>query len=101
MSVAGSGILLLLIILLVPETYAPVLLRRKAIRLRAETGDQRFKAPIEIMQRSITRTVLRSCYRPFMLLFLEPSELALIYVLALPWIDSTIDGSKADESKCA
>lgn len=31
----------MLIVLFVPETYSPVLLRRKAILLRRETGDDR------------------------------------------------------------
>jgi len=62
----------LLIVFLVPETHHPVLLRKKAIALRKETGDERWKAPIERLERSIVMTVLTSCYRPFQLLFLEP-----------------------------
>ncbi len=61
----------------VPETYHPVLLRHKAVKLRKETGDERWKAPIEIRQRSIPQTILRSCYRPFLLLTLEPMVLNL------------------------
>lgn len=72
-----------LIAVLVPETYHPVLLRHKAIKLRKETGDERYKAPIEIMQRSILQTVLRSCYRPFLLLTLEPMCLNLCLFSAL------------------
>jgi hypothetical protein len=56
----------------VPETYHPVLLRRKAIRLRKETGNQEWIAPIEKLDRSIAKTVLWSCIRPFQLLFFEP-----------------------------
>lgn len=63
---------LLLIIFFVPETYHPVLLRRKAIRLRKETGNQEWHAPIEKLDRSIAKTVLWSCIRPFQLLFFEP-----------------------------
>lgn len=47
-----SGVQLLLIIVVVPETYHPVLLRRKAIRLRSETGDPRYVAPIEKVKAS-------------------------------------------------
>ncbi|KAL8731689.1 MAG: hypothetical protein Q9181_004224 [Wetmoreana brouardii] len=47
------------IILVIPETYHPVLLRRKAVRLRRETGDGRWRAPIESLDRSILQTVLR------------------------------------------
>ncbi|EHY59877.1 hypothetical protein HRR83_009313 [Exophiala dermatitidis] len=67
-----SGVMLVSITLFVPETYMPVLLRTKARRKRKETGDERWKAPIEIMERSIFWTVVRSLYRPFMLLFMEP-----------------------------
>ena len=67
----------------VPETYHPVILRHKAERLRKETGDDRWKAPIEIMQRSISQTILRSCYRPFLLLALEPMVLNLCLFSAL------------------
>ncbi|EXJ93232.1 hypothetical protein A1O3_01789 [Capronia epimyces CBS 606.96] len=67
-----SGVMLVTIIFFVPETYMPVVLRTKARRKRKETGDERWKAPIEIMERSIFWTVVRSLYRPFMLLFMEP-----------------------------
>lgn len=67
-----SGIMTVLIVLFVPETYTPVVLRDKARKKRKETGDDRYKAPIEITDKSIARTVGRSLYRPFLLLFLEP-----------------------------
>ena len=54
------------------SSYTPVLLREKARKKRKETGDERYKAPIEIMERSIAMTVARSLYRPFLLLTLEP-----------------------------
>lgn len=67
-----SGTMLVAVTLLVPETYTPVLLRRKAEKKRKETGDDRFKAPIEIHEKSIFWTVVRSLYRPFLLLTLDP-----------------------------
>lgn len=78
-----STIMLALIAACVPETYHPVLLRRKAIKLRKETGELRWKAPIEFMQRSITQTIIRSCYRPFLLLTLEPMCLNLCLFSAI------------------
>lgn len=69
---ANVSVQLLLIILFVPETYHPVLLRRKAIRLRKETGRQEWIAPIEKLHRSIAKTVLWSCIRPIQLLIFEP-----------------------------
>jgi len=62
---------LALICLLVPETYHPVVLAAKARKLRRETGDDRYKAPIETHEKSILKTVLISCKRPFQLLFME------------------------------
>ncbi|KAL9000711.1 MAG: hypothetical protein Q9169_000747 [Polycauliona sp. 2 TL-2023] len=71
------------IVLIIPETYHPVLLRCKTISLRKETGNQRWQAPIERLDRSITRTVIRSIYRPFLLLTLEPMCLNLCLFSAL------------------
>ncbi|KAK5046398.1 hypothetical protein LTR84_008200 [Exophiala bonariae] len=67
-----SGVMLLCMIFLIPETYMPVVLRNKARLMRKETGEPRWKAPMEIRERSVTMTVLRSLYRPFLLLFLDP-----------------------------
>lgn len=83
MLIIWSALMLGLIVLGVPETYHPVLLRHKAAKLRKETGDERWKAPIEIMQRSILQTILRSCYRPFLLLTLEPMVLNLCLFSAI------------------
>jgi MFS family permease len=67
-----AGVNLGMISLLVPETYHPVLLRNKARKLRKETGDERWKAPMEKMNKSIPKTVAYSLLRPFQLLLLEP-----------------------------
>ena len=69
--------MLALIIIFVPETYHPVLLRDKARKLRRDTGNDRWKAPIEMTDRSIAQTLLTSIYRPFHLLTLEPMCLNL------------------------
>ena len=71
-----------MIVAFVPETYAPVLLRRKAIQLRKETGEQRWQAPLEKMNKSVARTVLWSCIRPFQLLVLEPMCLNLCILVS-------------------
>ena len=70
MLVIWAGVQWVLIFFCVPETYAPVLLRRKAVKLRKE-GDERWRAPIERRNKSVAKTVLRSCIRPFQLLFFE------------------------------
>lgn len=69
--------------LCVPETFSKVLLVKKAQRIRASTGDERWYAPVERLDRSIGRAVLISCYRPFQLLAFEPMCLSLDIYSAL------------------
>ncbi|CAD0087715.1 unnamed protein product [Aureobasidium vineae] len=78
-----SGGMLAAIIFLVPETYHPVLLRKKAIKLRKDTGNPAWRAPIENMNKSVFRTVAWSCVRPFQLLFLEAMCLSLCVLSAI------------------
>ncbi|KAK7202926.1 major facilitator superfamily domain-containing protein [Myxozyma melibiosi] len=63
-----TGGCLIFIILFVPETFGPVLLRRKAQKLRKQIGDERYKAPIEHLSKSVTKTVLLSLKRPFQIM---------------------------------
>ncbi|KAH7018685.1 major facilitator superfamily domain-containing protein [Macrophomina phaseolina] len=72
-----AGVQLAGIVFLVPETYHPVLLRRKAQKLREETGNEAWTAPIERMDKSVSQTLLWSCVRPFQLLVFEPMCLNL------------------------
>jgi MFS family permease len=74
-----AGVCLLLAVFVIPETYAPILLVKKARTIREETGDMRFTAALERQNtrwRARLQTVLG---RPFKVLFLEP----LIIVLTL------------------
>lgn len=99
-----AGIELVAIALLVPETYAPVVLRNKARKKRAETGDDSWKANIEVTEKSILKTVALSLYRPFLLLFLDPMcfslclfsaiLLGILYLFfgAFPLVFSTVYG---------
>ncbi|KAJ4419745.1 hypothetical protein N0V82_004788, partial [Gnomoniopsis sp. IMI 355080] len=61
----------------VPETYHPVILRKKALKKRKDTGDERWKAPIEKSNKSMVRTVGYSLMRPFQILAYEPMALIL------------------------
>ncbi|KAG8709133.1 hypothetical protein FRC08_018524 [Ceratobasidium sp. 394] len=62
---------------LVPETYEPVLRVKKARKLRKATGEERWWAPLEKSNRSITRSIIVSCYKPFEILAFEPMALLL------------------------
>ncbi|KAF5021060.1 hypothetical protein F66182_6893 [Fusarium sp. NRRL 66182] len=65
------------IVFFVPETFHPILIRNKARQIRKETGDGRWKAPTEKVERSVVSAFGRSLLRPFQLLIFEPTCLNL------------------------
>ncbi|KIY50669.1 MFS general substrate transporter [Fistulina hepatica ATCC 64428] len=65
------------LVLFVPETYVPVLLKQKAERLRKETSDSRYWAPIEREGKHLGHAILVSCYKPFQLLLFDRMALLL------------------------
>ncbi|GKT77236.1 major facilitator superfamily transporter [Colletotrichum tofieldiae] len=69
--------LLVAIVVFVPETYHPIVLRSKARKIRKETGDERWKAPVEKSTKSVIKTIGISLMRPFQLLVFEPMVLNL------------------------
>ncbi|KAM5386413.1 hypothetical protein ACJZ2D_000376 [Fusarium nematophilum] len=69
--ISWSVIILVSVTFFVPETFHPVLLRDKARKLRAESGDERYQAPVEKSSRSIGKAIGLSLLRPFQLLVLE------------------------------
>lgn len=78
-----SFVLYVLIIFLAPETYHPIKLREKARAMRKDTGDDRWKAPMEKSTKSIARKVGLSLLRPFQLLIFEPMCLLLCVFSAI------------------
>ncbi|EIM86273.1 MFS general substrate transporter [Stereum hirsutum FP-91666 SS1] len=61
----------------VPETYKPVILKRKAQRLRKTTGNLNYYAPLERTNKNLVTAVAISCYRPFQLIFFDHMVLLL------------------------
>lgn len=53
------------------------MLRSKAQKIRKDTGDDRWKAPVEKVQKSVISAIGRSLLRPFQLLIFEPMCLSL------------------------
>ena len=102
----ASGACLALVVVTLPETYIPMLLIKKAKRLRKTTGDDRYVAPLEKIraETNLGMAVLLSCKRPFGLLFLDPMMgvlcfytglvLAIIYLyfVAFPYIYQKVYG---------
>ncbi|PIG69611.1 hypothetical protein AARAC_002748 [Aspergillus arachidicola] len=72
-----AGALLAAMTLFVPETFHPVLLERKAARIRAETGDDRWHSAQGRQQQALTSLIFQSVKRPLAMLALEPMCLNL------------------------
>ncbi|SCU86779.1 LAMI_0D03576g1_1 [Lachancea mirantina] len=81
----ATGAALLAITVSVKETYKPILLIEKARRLRSETGDDRYYAPLERLRQetSIPRAIAISTSRPFGLLTKDPMILVLCFYTGL------------------
>jgi MFS family permease len=70
---AVCGLMLILVGLVVPETYAPVLLRRRADKLSKLTGKVYIsKMEANKTRKSIGQELQKSLWRPWILLFQEP-----------------------------
>jgi len=61
-----------------PETYTPVLLVRKAERMRKESGDSRYYAPKEANKPDIGQRLYHILAMPFKILFFEPMLIAIV-----------------------
>ena len=81
-----SGLVLVLVILFQPETYAPVLLAWKSKKLRDLTGDDRYKAELEIREESFATRLVHSLYRPFVLTVTEPIIVLIALYLTVIYI---------------
>jgi MFS family permease len=53
------------LLLAFPETYAPIILKQQAKRLRKETGDMSIVAPIELEKTDINHIITTVLTRPF------------------------------------
>lgn len=91
-----SGAVLILVIVFQPETYPPILLKWKAKHLRDLTGDQRYRAEIEIRQETLPRRLKSALYRPFVLTAREPIiilialYLTVIYIVLFTFLDGYV-----------
>lgn len=54
-----------------PETYAPVILKRRAQQLRKDTGNSTIAAPLEIQSRNIREMMIITISRPFRMIIHE------------------------------
>lgn len=79
-----SGVLWILATLMVPETYAPVLLRKRAAKLSAMTGKHYISLTDHKRGKVTLGTALKTALlRPWILLFKEPIVLLLSIYMAI------------------
>ncbi|KAK4626678.1 putative efflux pump kojT [Fulvia fulva] len=88
-----SGLVLFAVVLFQPETYPQTLLKWKAQHLRSITGDDRYRAAIEIRQETLFVRLRRALYRPIFLTVREPIiillalYLTVIYIVLFTFLD--------------
>ncbi|KAG6809193.1 hypothetical protein H0H92_001192 [Tricholoma furcatifolium] len=68
--------------LVVPETLASVILRRKAERLRKETGDDSYRTLAELERLPFSETLKIAIMRPITMMFMEPIVLFMSIYLS-------------------
>jgi hypothetical protein len=71
----------MLLVLFLPETYAPILLKWKATHLRAITGDDRYMSEMEVRNTKHSDRIIANMYRPILLFAFEP--IAILFTLYL------------------
>jgi MFS family permease len=76
-----TGAVFILLFIFLKETRGSVILTRRAVRLRNETGDKRYRARAEEERASIPILIKNSLTRPAFMLFSEP----IVFVFSL-WI---------------
>ncbi|KAL4780156.1 major facilitator superfamily domain-containing protein [Aspergillus varians] len=67
----------------IPETYHPVLLQRRAARLRRETGNEDLYAFLDHHKPTFSDIVRKYLFRPFQMLFREPILVLITLYLAV------------------
>ncbi|KAA1468270.1 MFS general substrate transporter [Dentipellis sp. KUC8613] len=72
-----AGACLVMVIFTMPETYPPAILVAKAKKLRKDTGDDRYYAPLEAKNEPFVQRVNNIVGKPFKILFQEPMLLAI------------------------
>ncbi|KAG6907781.1 hypothetical protein DXG01_007388 [Tephrocybe rancida] len=68
--------------LVIPETYAPILLKHKAQRLRKETGDDSYNTLAEMERLPLKTSLKIALTRPLIMMFKEPIVLFMSFYLS-------------------
>jgi hypothetical protein len=72
-----AGLCLVIMVVFLPETYAPYLEYTRAVKMRKETGDDRYYCRLEANKKSIGAVIHGLLVKPWIMLFQEPMLLAI------------------------
>ena len=81
-----AGLVLITLIAFQPETYPPLLLKWKAAHLRSVTGDDRYRADLEITKSTLWTRMRVDLTRPFTVVFKEPIIIMMALYLTIVYI---------------
>ncbi|KAF2769356.1 MFS general substrate transporter [Teratosphaeria nubilosa] len=85
-------------LLLMPETFGPIILKRKAQRLRKETGNEKIVAPVELEKQDLRELVVRVLTRPVRMFLFETMCLTTcLYLSVVYGIFYSVYGFNAGE----
>ncbi|EPQ60211.1 MFS general substrate transporter [Gloeophyllum trabeum ATCC 11539] len=71
------------LVTIMPETYAPVLLRKRAAKMRKETGHYNIVTEQEMFPRPFSEILVETLVRPFQMLVTEPILLLMSLYISL------------------
>ncbi|BFZ53575.1 hypothetical protein PYCC9005_000602 [Savitreella phatthalungensis] len=77
---------LIILFFLMPETHAPTLLKWKAQEMRKLSGDNRFRAEIEMRQETFIQRCEHSLIRPFQMICQEPIIMLIALYMSVVYI---------------
>ncbi|KAF1810830.1 MFS general substrate transporter [Eremomyces bilateralis CBS 781.70] len=78
-----TGAIWIVMAFFVPETYTPALLKKRAKKLRKETGDNKYVTEQDLDTRPFSQQMRIFLIRPLQLLFLEPIVLFISLYMSL------------------
>lgn len=81
-----AGVVLTIVVLGQPETYASLLLSWRAHHFRKLTGDDRFRSPLEVRKTSLWTRLKIALWRPFVMIWTEPIILLMSLYLTILYI---------------
>lgn len=78
-----AGLSGLLVLFFLPETYSPIILKRRAAEIRRESGNENIFAPIELEKKGAKQLITVTLLRPLRLFLRESLVFWVCIYLAL------------------